>query len=194
MGYLYKCVVYGFIGICVRLGTPSYLFGRNNPCQCKDVSSFISLCTHISAVSPSVKVRVGMGIWPFTAMARFVFFPKVTMVSLTYKSYRTVRSGVLFLMVFMIPKFAFAISISLLSILSIFILPMSIDLSIGLSLSIFISLSLSIFILMSIFFEVSFMGMFISFCFSGTILEDVLFIVFFTSFIPHIGQLPGLTI
>ncbi len=40
------------------------------PCQCREVSSFsMALCTAISAVSPSVKVSVGIGICPFTVNA-----------------------------------------------------------------------------------------------------------------------------
>jgi len=44
-------------------------------------------------VSPSVKVNVGIGIWPFTAIARFDLPEKFTMVSAMYKSYLTVRGG-----------------------------------------------------------------------------------------------------
>ena len=74
------------MGIWVRYGTPSMLLGKNKPCQCSDVSSSSSLYTKISAVSPSVNISVGMGIWPLTAMALFDFLPKVTVVSLIYKS------------------------------------------------------------------------------------------------------------
>src|SRR3990167_1050622 len=89
MGNLYKCVVWGLIGIWVRLGTPSYRLGRKRPCQCRDVSSSRLLCTYISAVSPSVNVNVCMGFVPFTAIAR-ASSSNVTIVSAMYKSYRTV--------------------------------------------------------------------------------------------------------
>src|ERR1017187_2239113 len=102
------------MGICVRLGTPSYRLGRKIPCQCKVVPSFNSLCTRISAVSPSVKVNVGIGICPLTEIARLGFLPKVTVVSLTYKSYRTVWGGAVSRVVLMKPRSVFDISILLL--------------------------------------------------------------------------------
>jgi len=66
------------------------------------------------AVSPSVNVRVGIGICPFTAMALFDLPEKFTIVSVMYKSKRTVPGGVLFKIVLV--TFGIAFGISMLSI------------------------------------------------------------------------------
>ena len=75
-------------------------------------------------------MSVGIGICPFTAMARFSFPVKFTVVSRMYKSYRTVCGGVLFTIVFTAFLFAFGIGILLISSIGIsifFLLAVSFD-------------------------------------------------------------------
>lgn len=80
----------GLTGAEVRYGTPSWSLGTSKPCQWKEVSVSIRLCTRITAVSPSVKCNVGPGMFPLMVMAWRVAPVKLTGAFRTYKSYSTV--------------------------------------------------------------------------------------------------------